>query len=213
MPTNQPFEHQPVMVEEIVDLFGPVPAGPVVDATLGGAGHARALLEAHPDLSILGLDRDPVAIAVAAERLAPYGARAAVVHARFDAITDAVHARGLDVVSGVLFDLGVSSPQLDDATRGFSHRLDAPLDMRMDPTTGISAADVVNGYSEADLARVLRELGDERYATRIARSIVAHRPTPRRASWPTSCATPSRPPPAVAGVIRPGGRSRPCASR
>jgi 16S rRNA (cytosine1402-N4)-methyltransferase len=176
MPTTQPFEHQPVMVDEIVELFGPVPAGPVVDATLGGAGHARALLDAHPGLSIVGLDRDPAAVAVAGERLAPYGSRAAVVHARFDAITDAVHGRGLDVVSGVLFDLGVSSPQLDDATRGFSHRFDAPLDMRMDPTTGISAADVVNGYTEAELAKVLRELGDERYATRIARSIVAHRP-------------------------------------
>jgi len=176
MTTNPPFEHQPVMVDEIVDLFAPVPAGTLVDATLGGASHARALLDAHTHLRLAGLDRDPDAVAVARERLAPYGERATVIHTRFDAIADAVHGLGLEVVSGVLFDLGVSSPQLDRPERGFSHRFDAPLDMRMDTTTGITAADVVNGYEEAELVRVLRELGDERYATRIARSIVAHRP-------------------------------------
>jgi 16S rRNA (cytosine1402-N4)-methyltransferase len=175
-PENEAFEHQPVMVEEIVDLFGAVPAGTVVDATLGGAGHSRAILDAHPHLRVAGLDQDPDAVAVATARLAPYGSRATVTHVRFDRIADAVRALDLEAVSGVLFDLGVSSPQLDRPERGFSHRYDAALDMRMDTSTGATAADVVNGYDEADLARILRDLGDERYASRIARAIVANRP-------------------------------------
>jgi len=176
MTTQQPFEHEPVMVDRIVDLFGDVPAGTVVDATVGGAGHARAILDAHSHLRVAGLDRDPDAVAVATERLAPYGHRASVTHVRFDRLAETVHGLGLDAVSGVLFDLGVSSPQLDRAERGFSHRYDAPLDMRMDPTTGPTASDVVNTYDERELVRVLRELGDERYAARIARAIVANRP-------------------------------------
>jgi 16S rRNA (cytosine1402-N4)-methyltransferase len=174
--TTQPFEHRPVMADEIVDLFGPVPPGTVVDATLGGASHARALLDAHAHLRVAGLDQDPDAVAVATERLAPYGDRATVTHARFDRMADALHDLGIEAVSGVLFDLGVSSPQLDRAERGFSHRFDAPLDMRMDTTTGPTAADVINGYDEAELVRVLRDLGDERFAGRIARAIVARRP-------------------------------------
>jgi 16S rRNA (cytosine1402-N4)-methyltransferase len=170
--TQQPFEHRPVMVDEVVDLFAPVPAGTVVDATLGGAGHSRAILDARADLRIAGMDQDPMAVEVARERLAPYGDRATVTHARFDRIADL----GLDGLSGVLFDLGVSSPQLDLPERGFSHRYEAPLDMRMDTTTGPTAADVVNDYDVDRLARVLRELGDERYAARIARAIVAQRP-------------------------------------
>ena len=170
--TSQPFEHEPVMAAEVVDLFAPVPAGTVVDATLGGAGHARALLDAHPHLRITGLDQDPAAIAAASERLAPYGERATVVHARFDRIAEVVDGP----VSGVLFDLGVSSVQLDVAERGFSHRFDAPLDMRMDTTAARSAHDVINGYDEHELARVLRQHGDERFATRIAKAIVANRP-------------------------------------
>ena len=170
--TQQPFEHRPVMVDEVVDLFGPVPAGTVVDATLGGAGHSRAILDSRDDLRIAGMDQDPMAVEVARERLAPYGDRATVTHARFDRIAEL----GLDGLSGVLFDLGVSSPQLDRPERGFSHRYEAPLDMRMDTTTGSTAADVVNGYDVDRLARVLRELGDERYAARIARAIVAQRP-------------------------------------
>ncbi|HYD09519.1 MAG TPA: 16S rRNA (cytosine(1402)-N(4))-methyltransferase RsmH [Acidimicrobiales bacterium] len=170
--TSQPFEHEPVMVEEVVDLFAAVPAGTVVDATTGGAGHARAILDAHPHVRITGLDQDPVAVAAARERLAPYGERAEVIHARFDRIAEVVAGP----VSGVLFDLGVSSVQLDVAERGFSHRFDAPLDMRMDTTSGRTAADIVNGYDEARLARMLREHGDERFATRIAKAIVANRP-------------------------------------
>jgi len=166
------------MAEEIVALFAPVPEGWVVDATLGGAGHSRALLEAHAQLSVLGIDQDPVALAAAGERLAPYGDRARTVRARFDALAEVVAEELPEgaVVSGVLFDLGVSSPQLDVAERGFSYRQAAPLDMRMDPDAPRSAADVVNGYPEAQLAKVLRDLGDERFAGRIAKAIVAARP-------------------------------------
>jgi 16S rRNA (cytosine1402-N4)-methyltransferase len=171
-PSQQPFEHEPVMVDEIVDLFGPVPPGTIVDATVGGAGHAAALLDAHPQVRVAGLDRDPDAVEVAATRLARFGDRATVHHLRFDQLDEL----GLDAVSGVLFDLGVSSYQLDRGDRGFSHRYDAPLDMRMDTTRGVTAADVVNTYDEADLVRVLRTYGDERHAVRIARAIVAARP-------------------------------------
>jgi 16S rRNA (cytosine1402-N4)-methyltransferase len=172
------FAHRPVMLDEIVDLFAPVPAGWVVDATLGGAGHASALLAAHPSLRVLGIDRDPDALAAARDRLSAFGDRVRTVHARFDALADAVAAEvpeGEPVV-GALFDLGVSSPQLDRGERGFSYRNDGPLDMRMDTTATLSADTVVNGYDEAELARVLRQYGDERFAGRIARAVVAARP-------------------------------------
>lgn len=169
---SQPFEHDPVMVDEIVDLMGPVPAGTIVDATVGGGGHAAALLDAHPHVRVAGLDRDPDAIEAAATRLAPYGDRAEVHHVRFDRIDEL----GFVDLSGVLFDLGVSSYQLDRGDRGFSHRFEAPLDMRMDPTTGRTAADIVNSYTHEELVRMLHQHGDERHATRIARAIVAARP-------------------------------------
>lgn len=171
------FRHTPVLVDRIVELLGEVPDGTYVDATLGGGGHAAALLDAHPGLHLLGLDQDPDAIAAAGEHLTRFGGRATLRHIRFDRLAEAVAEAGVAPVTAVLFDLGVSSPQLDRGERGFSHRQDAPLDMRMDTTvTDRSAADVVNGYAEADLARVLRELGDERFAGRIAKAIVAARP-------------------------------------
>jgi 16S rRNA (cytosine1402-N4)-methyltransferase len=175
-PQPEPFGHRPVMVDEVVGLLAPGPAGTVVDATVGGGGHARALLEAADHLTVLGLDRDPVAVAAAASALARFGARARVRRSRFDRLREVAGEEGLEALSGVLFDLGVSSPQLDRAERGFSHRGDGPLDMRMDPDDERTAADVVNGLSEADLARLLRTYGDERYAGRIARAIVAARP-------------------------------------
>jgi len=172
-----PFAHLPVMADEVVALFAPVPDGWVIDATLGGAGHAAALLAAHPHLRVLGVDQDPTALAAANARLASYGDRVRTVRARFDGLAAIVadHLSG-EPASGVLFDLGVSSPQLDRPARGFSYRHAAPLDMRMDPDAALSALDVVNDYPEADLARVLRDLGDERFATRIARAIAAARP-------------------------------------
>ncbi|MCU1453533.1 MAG: mraW [Acidimicrobiales bacterium] len=172
------FSHEPVLLERVLELFAAVPAGTVVDATLGGAGHAAAVLEARPDLRILGIDRDPDALAAAKARLAPYGARASAVRARFDQLAEVVAGAGTAAqpITGVLFDLGVSSAQFDQARRGFSYRQDAPLDMRMDPDEARSALTVVNDYPEASLARVLHELGDERFARRIARAVVAARP-------------------------------------
>jgi 16S rRNA (cytosine1402-N4)-methyltransferase len=170
------FRHRPVLLGRVVELFGPVPAGWVVDATVGGAGHAAALLEAHPHLRVLGLDQDADALAAAAERLAPFGDRARLVHVRFDALQATVEQQDTHPVSGALFDLGVSSPQLDRAERGFSYRHDAPLDMRMDQRSTRTAADIVNGTDERELAAILRTFGDERFAPRIARAVVAARP-------------------------------------
>ncbi|MEX0847026.1 MAG: 16S rRNA (cytosine(1402)-N(4))-methyltransferase RsmH [Ilumatobacteraceae bacterium] len=170
------FEHSPVLLATIVEIFASVPPGWVLDATLGGAGHATALLEAHPHISILGLDRDGDALAVARERLAAFGDRARTAHVRFDHLDDAMEALAIPTLSGALFDLGVSSPQLDRADRGFSYRNEAPLDMRMDQREEWTASDIVNGYDEARLARVLRVHGDERFAGRIARAIIAARP-------------------------------------
>ena len=167
------FEHKPVMVDEVVALFAPVPPGVVVDATLGGGGHARALLRAHPHLRLVGIDRDPEAVAAAAESLAAFADRVdAVRQAGFE--SPAAWPSG--PVSGVLFDLGVSSPQLDRPERGFSYRVDAPLDMRMDPAQRRTAADVVNDTDEAALTRLLAASGERRFARRIARRIVANRP-------------------------------------
>jgi 16S rRNA (cytosine1402-N4)-methyltransferase len=168
------------MVAEVVDAFAPVPAGLLVDGTVGGGGHAGALLEALRDNVVLGLDRDAEAVAAAGERLSGYGARAVVRQSGFEDLAEVVAspevaALGLPVV-GVLFDLGVSSWQLDEPGRGFTYRADAPLDMRMDRSQAMSATDVVNGYEEAELARVIARYGEERFARRVARAVVAHRP-------------------------------------
>ena len=138
------FSHDPVMVREITELFAGVPHGFVLDATLGGAGHTTAILDAHPGLSVLGLDRDPAALAASRERLAPYGDRVMLQHRRFDDLDAAMLEAGIAELSGALFDLGVSSHQFDSGERGFSYRHDAPLDMRMDTTEATTAADVVN---------------------------------------------------------------------
>jgi 16S rRNA (cytosine1402-N4)-methyltransferase len=171
-----PFEHRPVLVDLVVALFAPVPPGVVVDATVGGAGHAAALLDAHPHLSLLGLDQDPDAVAVARARLGRFGERAVVRRARFDRLAETLHELGHTAASGTLFDLGVSSPQLDRPERGFSFREDGPLDMRMDTDAELRAADLVNESDMGELADILRRFGDERYATRIARAVVAARP-------------------------------------
>lgn len=171
------FAHSPVMVDEVVELLTATPGGVVLDATVGGGGHAGALLAASTSHRLVGLDRDPEAVAAARSALAPFGARAVVVHARFDRLTEVLAdvAAG-EPVSGVLFDLGVSSRQFDEAGRGFSYRFDAPLDMRMDPTEGVTAADVVNNAAEDDLARLFADNGEGRFARRIARAVVGARP-------------------------------------
>ena len=170
------FDHASVMLDEIVETLSEVPDGLVVDATLGGAGHASALLAANDGLSILGLDRDEMALGAAEARLAPHGERVAQRHTRFDGLADAVHSLGVEHLSGALFDLGVSSQQLDLADRGFSFRHDGPLDMRMDRSQGPTAADLVNSTDEGALVGILQRNGDERHARRIARAIVAARP-------------------------------------
>ena len=170
------FAHRPVMVDEIVELFRSVPSGTVVDATVGGGGHAAAVLDAVSHVSLLGLDRDAEAVTAAGETLARFGDRVMLRQVRFDALTDTMNELGMETIAGVLFDLGVSSPQLDRAERGFSYRLEAALDMRMDQRQPRSAAEIVNQSDVAELTRVLREYGDERYAARIARAIVAARP-------------------------------------
>jgi 16S rRNA (cytosine1402-N4)-methyltransferase len=172
------FEHRPVMVDEIVDLLGPVPGGVVLDGTVGGGGHAMAILEAHPHLSILGIDRDQDALRAAAGRLARFGDRVELHHARFDHFPEVMERRGISWLSGALFDLGVSSWQFDAGERGFSYREDAPLDMRMDRSDerAPTAADIVNGYDEGRLARLFADHGEGRFARRIARAVVSARP-------------------------------------
>lgn len=174
--TTATFAHEPVMVDEIVAVFAGVPAGTVVDATVGGGGHSAALLDAHEHLDVIGLDRDERALAAAGARLARFGGRARLFHRRFDGLADVLAEHDIDAISGALFDLGVSSPQLDHADRGFSYRNDGPLDMRMDRTQPLSAHDVVNGYDVDTLERLIARYGDERFARRIARAIVAARP-------------------------------------
>jgi len=170
------YQHQPVMQREVVELLAPVPTGVVVDATLGGGGHARAVLEARPDLRILGIDRDPAAVEAAAETLAPFGNRARIVRGGFEHLAAIVREATEGNVMGILFDLGVSSPQLDRPERGFSYWGDAPLDMRMDSAQELTAERVLNDYSEAELADLLDRYGEEKFARRIAAQIVAGRP-------------------------------------
>src|SRR3954453_14972648 len=167
-------EHVPVLLERVLALLGPALAdrpAVVVDATLGLGGHAAALLSAHPRLTLVGLDRDPEALALAGRRLVAFSDRTHLVHAVYDRIADVLGELGLPRVDGVLFDLGVSSLQLDADERGFSYARDADLDMRMDQSTGPTAADVLNTYSVPELARVLREYGEERFASRIAGAV------------------------------------------
>lgn len=173
---SQAFEHRPVMVDQVVELLAPVPDGTVIDATVGGGGHARAVLEAHPHLRVLGLDRDPAAVEAASAALAPFGSRATVVRGRFDQLADLAVVHGVTGASGVLFDLGVSSPQLDVPVRGFSYRHPGPLDMRMDPDEPVTAADLVNTLAERDLASMFARSGEGRFARRVARAVVAARP-------------------------------------
>jgi 16S rRNA (cytosine1402-N4)-methyltransferase len=171
------MEHIPVMLAEIVDLLHPALSGddPVlVDCTLGLAGHAAALLRSCPEARLIGLDRDPEALAVAADRLALFADRVTLVEAVYDDLPQVLASLGQTRVQGILLDLGVSSLQIDSADRGFAYAYDAPLDMRMGRQT-LTAAEVVNSYSRADLARILRRYGEERFADRIARRIVAER--------------------------------------
>jgi 16S rRNA (cytosine1402-N4)-methyltransferase len=176
---SEPIGHVPVMLRRVLDLLGPAlsaPAAVVVDATVGLGGHAEAMLAAHPDLRLIGLDRDPAALERSAARLAGFGPRVRLVHTRYDALAEVLDEAGVRQLDAALFDLGVSSLQLDDDERGFAYSRDTALDMRMDPTSSRTAAEVVNDYPVAELARVLRVYGEERFARRIAEAIVRARP-------------------------------------
>ena len=172
--------HVPVMRDRVIALLAPALQGAgavLVDATLGLGGHAEHALASFPDLRLIGLDRDPEALRLSADRLAPFGERVTLVHAVYDELPEVLAGLGHRHVQGILFDLGVSSMQLDEADRGFAYSQDATLDMRMDPTTGRTAAEILNTYSAADLARILRQYGEERFASRIAARVVAERST------------------------------------
>jgi 16S rRNA (cytosine1402-N4)-methyltransferase len=172
--------HEPVLAQEIVELFSSLNAGVIVDATLGGGGHTEAVLASAPHLRVLGIDRDPEARAAASSRLAPFGDRVRVVDATFGALAEVLESNALflndDEVVGVLMDLGVSSHQLDELDRGFSFRGDAPLDMRMDPTKGETAAEFLRHVDQHELARLLRDNGENRFAGAIAKSILERQP-------------------------------------
>jgi 16S rRNA (cytosine1402-N4)-methyltransferase len=172
--------HTPVLLQRCLDLLGPAlsePGAVMIDATLGMGGHTEGVLDAIGSVRVIGIDRDPQALELASARLSRFGDRFTPVHAVYDEIPEVLDELGLPGVHGILMDLGVSSLQLDEADRGFAYAQDAPLDMRMDPTVGETAADVLATYDESDLVRILREYGEERFAGRIARRIVQTRQT------------------------------------
>ncbi|MFN2587406.1 MAG: 16S rRNA (cytosine(1402)-N(4))-methyltransferase RsmH [Actinomycetota bacterium] len=177
------MEHRPVLAGAVVDLLLPAirSGGVFVDATLGRAGHALRVLDAAPDVHLVGIDRDPDALEACRSYLAGRSGRVTLVRDDFKDLAAVLERLGIEKVRGVLLDLGVSSPQLDAADRGFSYRSDGPLDMRMDTAQRMSAYDVVNGYEQKDLARVISRYGEERFAARIARAIVDNRPIERTA--------------------------------
>jgi len=172
--------HAPVTLERTIELLAPAleASGAVfVDGTLGLGGHSEAFLERFPNLTLVGIDRDTNALALAGERLARFSDRTHLVHAVYEEIEDVLDELGIDSVQGILLDLGVSSMQLDEADRGFAYSYEAPLDMRMDASQGQTAADIVKNYSEQDLARIFKEYGEERYAKAVAKAIVEARKT------------------------------------
>ncbi len=180
MPTrgSAAARHVPVLRERVVDLLAPaleLPGSICVDATLGMGGHAEAVLRRCPSAAVIGVDRDTEALALAGERLAVFGARFRAVHAVYDELPEVLASLRLGPVQAVLFDLGVSSLQLDEGERGFAYAHDAPLDMRMDQGGGPTAADVLNTYAAADLVRILRDYGEERFARAIAAAVVRER--------------------------------------
>lgn len=170
--------HVPVLLDRCLDLLAPgfeTDAPVALDATLGMGGHTEAMLERFPNLTVVGIDRDPQALDLAGQRLARFGDRFLSIHTTYDNIADAAAVAGVETVDGVLFDLGVSSLQLDERERGFAYSFDAPLDMRMNSQADFTAETVVNEYDEDRLRDILRTWGEERFAPRIARAIVAAR--------------------------------------
>ena len=169
------YGHKPVLLDECLDALAIKPGGTYLDGTLGRAGHSQAILRRLTSGRLIGIDRDQAAIDAAKERLAEFGDRVTLVHGNFSDLGDILQNLGIVGVDGMLFDLGVSSPQLDEPRRGFSYMHDAPLDMRMDETAELDAYQVVNAWSYEELRRILFEYGEERYAPQIARAIVRGR--------------------------------------
>ena len=170
--------HTPVMLDRCVELLAPAlqkPGAVLIDGTLGMGGHSEAFLERFPDLHLIGLDRDRDALRIAGGRLERFSDRTTLVHTVYDDVDTALREAGVDRVDGILYDLGVSSLQLDVADRGFAYAQDAPLDMRMDQSIGVTAADVVGEYGEGDLRRIFERYGEEKLAARYARAIIAAR--------------------------------------
>ena len=171
------FHHVSVLLDECLDGLNIKPEGTYVDGTLGGAGHSSQIVKRLTTGHHIGIDRDPVALKAAGERLAPFGDKVTLVHSNFCEIKQVLEDLGIEGVDGILLDLGVSSPQLDDGSRGFSYMADAPLDMRMNSEDVLTAYDVVNTWSQDELKRILYDYGEERYAPRIAAAICSRRET------------------------------------
>lgn len=174
MPAFEPppdFHHLTVLQSETIDAIAPRSGGTYVDLTLGGGGHTEAILQANEGCRVIAFDRDPAAISAASARLQGYGTRVTFVHSRFSRVAQELEARGIEFVDGLIADLGVSSPQLDEAERGMSFRKEGPLDMRMDPSEGETAADLIVRLTQDELADVIFHLGEERRARRVARCI------------------------------------------
>ena len=169
------FTHRPVLLDECIEALAIRPDGVYLDGTLGRAGHSREIVKRLTTGRLICVDRDQAALDAAGERLAGWLDRVTLVHSNFDRVADILDELGLRGADGMLFDLGVSSPQLDDASRGFSYMADAPLDMRMDRSEGLTAADVVNTWPQEELRRILQQYGEERYAPSIAAAIVRRR--------------------------------------
>ncbi len=167
--------HRPVLLQETLKFLVPERGGLFIDCTVGLGGHSEAILKSSPDTRVIGLDLDPAALEYSRQRLAPFGERFRAVHANFRQIETVMNEAGESDAAGILVDLGVSSLQFDSPERGFSFRFDAPLDMRMDPTTGPTAADLLQQLPEAEIARIIFEFGEERHSRRIARRIVERR--------------------------------------
>jgi len=172
---QQPPIHRPVLRKEVVLLINPQPGRIYVDGTIGPGSHTEALFEAEPDITVVGIDCDVEALKITAERLSHFGERVHLIHGNYRNIAEHLTRLGIKKVAGFLLDLGLSSLQLDTASRGFSFRLDGPLDMRMDPSQDLTASELVNASSEAALTDILRRFGEERFAGRIARAIIAAR--------------------------------------